>query len=627
MPLIPDPTQYVAPPSSETDLSDLDRRLVGYIRSLKESSERSRRPLEDRWNSLGALYANYAKVRKAHSNDADVDRLLSEFRREFGEQIRIPAAFSTVETVLPRALSVDPKLKAIPKPGIEDGRERAKRVEQRFARDMRRTNYAFKLQPTARRGFIYGLGVQKKYWEHRTKKVRENVPRRFRPGFQTVEAEKVIYSGPNNEDVEIFDFFWDTQARSIETAEWVLHRTWRSYSYVRKQVESGVWMPVDLEAVKRMGRADAYKESRKARDEVAGLSTDISAAEGVHEVWEFHRGEKVITILDQTLPVQNARNPAFHGEFPFQAFRPIPKGGEFAGYGVIEHIAPLIFELDELRTLRLDNATVATQTPFFYQEGLLEEENIVFGPGTGIPVLGNPNDIVSPFRIGEPSGLGYQEEAAMKDDMDRTTGISDPVAGGESGAPSTETATGLQLTMQAANVRVAQMTKNLTNEVIAPEQRQALELYKQYVLEPDTFIPDPANPEEVVEVSPEDFQAIEDIVPEDGSTEPDNPLQRQQSATTLYQNVTANPQVDQTKALLHLLREHDIRDPETWVIPDLPRVDPQVLGQVLAQFGITPEQTMVAMDQAVAAANGGAPAEGQPAPSENGAQPTQEVPQ
>ena len=65
-----------------------------------------------------------------------------------------------------------------------------------------------------------------------------------------------------------------------------------------------------------------------------------------------------------------------------------------------------------------------------------------------IPVNGDPRDFLFPIPVPELPASSYREEDAIVDDIQRTSGISDPVTGGDVGA--SETATGVQLVQQAA---------------------------------------------------------------------------------------------------------------------------------------------------------------------------------
>jgi hypothetical protein len=129
----------------------------------------------------------------------------------------------------------------------------------------------------------------------------------------------------------------------------------------------------------------------------------------------------------------------------------------------------LQYELNTLRSQRRDAATITLQKPIAYSNGMADPDDIVLGPGVSFPVQGDPRAVIFPIDIGEIPGSSYQEEAVLQQDMERTSGMSDAVMGGSGdGTAGTDTATGIQLIQQAANVRIRLKTKNLEREMIRP---------------------------------------------------------------------------------------------------------------------------------------------------------------
>jgi hypothetical protein len=105
-------------------------------------------------------------------------------------------------------------------------------------------------------------------------------------------------------------------------------------------------------------------------------------------------------------------------------------------------------------------------------------------------------------------------------------------------------------------------------------------------------VDDPQEPEgfRFTEVGPEHMLSdFDDPVPEAGSTEPDNPALRQDTAQRLFNQLATNPLVDQRRLALHMLREHDVLDAESFLIPEIPQVDPRLMGEVLADLGVDEE--------------------------------------
>lgn len=594
-------------------MPEAEQKLLGEVKGYKQASEQRRRPFIDRCNEYYGLYRNYRKLKA--ENDRD-DRTMQEAKREWGAELFIPYCFATIETILPRILASNPKMKVKPKDAAAlssvDGIARL--FEQRQAE----IKYALQLQPVVRSGLKYGLGVGKTMWEREAKTVRRNEPRTlgYWKGMTTKERTVTKSEGPTFEFVDLFDFFWDPNARDIDTSEFAIHRTWRSTRYVKEMLESGRWGTkmaldtgrstnplLDMEAVAALGSASSARDQQYAeRMKAAGLKEGTDSGEGkLHEVWEYHDRERVVTVLDGTFIVQN-KPCYYHAELPFQIFRPTPQEGEFAGIGEIEPIAHLQYELNTLRSQRRDNATLILQKAFMYTEGRLVDPNdLTIAPGEGIAVYGNPRDVIAPLDFGELPNSSYSEEEALKRDIERTTGVSDSVAGGDS-TGSVDTATGIQLVQSAANVRIAQKTANLEAELINPAAAQWIELYMEKTFgDRQMTIEDAREPNgyRFESIGPEQLAANVEIVADAGSTEPENKPQRRNDAMIVGNQMNGDPDIDQRKLKTWLLGEFGIPHPETWLSPLQPTLDPNVVGALLVQAGMDQDAALGLIQQAL----------------------------
>jgi hypothetical protein len=133
---------------------------------------------------------------------------------------------------------------------------------------------------------------------------------------------------------------------------------------------------------------------------------------------------------------------------------------------------------------------------FAYNETAVDPDDLVFGPNMAIPVNGDPRDFLFPIPVPELPASSYREEDAIINDIQRTSGISDPVTGGDVGA--SETATGVQLVQQAAGMRIQNKARLLENSVIVAQGYEFIALNQRRILatrmvpvpqEPDPFTP------------------------------------------------------------------------------------------------------------------------------------------
>jgi hypothetical protein len=628
------------------------RQALAQVRQDHDLSDKRRKKYVDRWKTWYGLHRNYERFSDAAQTEPGRD-IVEEAKREFGAELFIPYTYGLIETMTPRLLMNNPRLKIKPK-AVTLTRDRAEAVRVLFAERQSEVDYALSLIPTARRGLKYGLGISKNFWETKTRApiVLERGEGTSGDRWATLKARLTgqpqvtrrvdITEGPRNEDVEILDFFWDPAAKNIETCRFVIHRTWRDFAYIRQRVEQEQWLPIDLERVKGMGpqtdRASVFSD----RAEAGGISGFEENLPDMHEVWEWHDGNTVVTVLDGELPVQYGDNQ-IAGELPFSIWRPTVQENEFVGIGEIEPIVDLQRELNTMRSSRLDNTMLITQKAFIYAEGLVDPADLIVSPGGGIPVEGGAiDDVIRPLQWGEIPSASYREESALKSDFEMATGLSETVAGSEGTGNASETATGIQFVQAAANVRIELKTKLLAHECVKRDTNQWLELYRDRTLnEPQEVIIEENGEFKLIEVTGDDLDLVRAVDPEEDSLAPENRPEKINNALALFNQLNGNPVVNPRAPVRYLLNAVEVPDAETWILPEVEQLNPQVaqvVGQALqatlASSGMDEQQagelTLQAMqaamqatgvsggDQNAASQNGGAPAPSAP-PSPEGA--------
>jgi hypothetical protein len=290
-----------------------------------------------------------------------------------------------------------------------------------------RIHYELVLEDIARDGFTFGIGWQKTGWQTTHRSMPKVVPHiYYGDRVPCLEYRTEAVDDPTAEWISPFDVFWDPFAHSVDNCNWVIHRTFRPTGYVAEKLQQGAWnlMPdLTLEDIGRGGGQARYDAVWSKRMQAEGLSGALNLGE-LHEIWEFHDGAEVITILDRQWPVQKGPNPLWHGELPFQAFRPTRVTGRMVGRGVVEPLEDLNAEMNTLRSQRLDANTLALIPPFVYQEGLLDPADLKWAAGALIPMIGDPNEALRQIQVQPPPATSYRETDELKSDVDRTSGVS-----------------------------------------------------------------------------------------------------------------------------------------------------------------------------------------------------------
>lgn len=584
------------------------KRAVEAYELGKDRHEAERRKM-DRYYKL---YRSYKELKRTHADarPQSVDAVMRDAMHGFGADLFIPYVFSVIETTLARMLAQNPRMLVTPAPvqQLADA-ERLERATENMRllveRGQDRTRYHLTLQDVGKSGLIMGAGVGKTSWLQLYKDARhirrptareEGGPAYVIGGLHEKgdqagqPMKKLAYEGPVSEWVDMYDFIHDPRGAHLVRqlagcCRWVIHRTWLDNAEMKDRIERKVWeLPpgVDFEDLCSTGNDEGRDEIWKERMAAAGFPKEQGGNDRLHEVWEYHNGDVVTTVVDKRVPVQHGPNPHWHGELPFQLFRPTRVAGEFFGMGEAEAIEDLQEEMNIMRAQRRDNAAMVLQRPFAYFEGLVHVEDFEWGPGVGLGVDGDPNQLLSFPTMQDIPNSGYQEEAMLQRDIERVTGIDDTVSGGEGGGGATATATGVQMIQAAAGVRIANKTKLLELEYVGPQAEQHVALYQQKITT-SVYIPGPPKPEEPhrawswYEMNPEELAGDMEIAPKGGSMAPDNPVEKMEKATRLWQSFSQDPYVDPMWIREYVLENFGIDNPRAHLIDPGGQISPEEL--------------------------------------------------
>jgi hypothetical protein len=599
-------------------LEGRERELVQLVEAAFRRAEPEHRQFRLKAEEDYKLYRGFSEFKRdaGTRSPRDADDVIGDARNEWGAELFIPFAYSTVETIVPRMVSTGPRMIVVPRDAQALGNVRHMKLV--IDAQQKQINYETILQTIAKDGLLYALGVGKTRWRYEKRLQTIAIPDPADPaGDSFIEGppqQVCTFDDAIAERVDPFDFLWDPLGDSMDNVEFVIHRLWRGPAAVKRNVDKGVWRsaendpscPWDLEDLlssrARTQRSDVWDQRLTAE----GYSTTGQRQDALHEVWEFHDGDQVITVLDGTYPVQAGPNPGGVALMPFQIYRPTVVGGRFVGISEIEPIKHLQYEINTLRSQRRDAATLSLMRTFAYNETAVDPDDLVFGPNMAIPVNGDPRDFLFPIPVPELPASSYREEDAIVGDIQRTSGISDPVTGGDVGA--SETATGVQLVQQAAGMRIQNKARLLENSVIVAQGYEFIALNQRRILASRMVAvpeePDPAHPSipawRMVKVGPRELMGRMAIEVEGGSTAPENVPQQRQDAQMWIQ-LSQDQRVNGEKALIRAFELMGSDQPEGYLRLPQPMVPADQIQGFLSQLGVPPEMFAQFLEQQAAA--------------------------
>lgn len=191
-----------------------------------------------------------------------------------------------------------------------------------------------------------------------------------------------------------------------------------------------------------LDRYKVYEAYIKVDVDGSGINSDII-------VWVDHQSKEILraTYLQRVMRT---------GLIPFHYIEFHRRNGSKHPMGLCEMIYSLSKEIDAMHNIRIDIGILTSMPWGFYRPtaSSMKEEKLPVEPGAMIP-LDNPSTDVFFPNLGNRTSFGFQEEAALMNQVERLTSISDMSLGimsGNQGAA--RTATGARALVGEANANL-----------------------------------------------------------------------------------------------------------------------------------------------------------------------------
>jgi hypothetical protein len=613
-------TQTAATPWGKS--SDAEREILNRVGADVESFERGiGQDFKERCERFYRGYRGFRKFADAWTQDPrDRDALVYDAKRHWGSHLHIPLTYRQIEDGVPKAIAHRPRLLVIPRrPSDEINVENVRLLIDAQAENV---DIELAFQDVLKAGYIYGLGVGKALWrkEYAYKRVQRRRMFRSNEFRQSKLLETCTFDDPDFEDVDPFDFMWDPFGSSIRTCKWVLHRNWLGLNDVMERLQSGVWNTESAkrlteEEVRSMGNSQKYDEVWQQRMEASGFSSFHASVRGeqIHEVWEWHDGHRINTVLDRGVLVQGLDDRGRYtespcvGQIPFMVYRPTKVPKQMVGIGEIEPMEHLQRELDTLRSQRRDAATLALAAGYAFDPAAVDEEDLQFGPLSAIEVRNaDVRSALMPLQRQEVPGSSYKDEEVIRGDIDAIGGANDQLLNPQVSGTATEA----QLVQAAVSMRVGLKSRRFEVEVVRQVCRAWLRLNQRMI----TTERDPMRLPEVgltmaeaaqegrwrwFDIGPGELQGEYTIIPEGGSMAAPNVQENIQLANMMLGPLSQNPYVDPRRPLMRALTLLGEKDPQSWLKQAEAPIPPKAL-EILTAMGTKPELIQFAIQQAQA---------------------------
>lgn len=473
----------------------------------KEASTRFRLAYEDSVNFLNPYYSKWARY-DGYYRSYTKKKIYTTQANLF-----IPLSYATIEHMLPRVISStmpnDDFVDIVPL-NTEKDQELADKWNVYLPWRFRKMDYALTSHDTVKSAMTYGLGIQKVVFENDVRKRMAweqryvNIPFfniQIPAGWKRKKKEKTLYHGAMIHWVDPWDFIWDTAASNMQNCTWAADRCIRSYPYLEGQQKLGNYKNLD-----QLTKAHMYTGSTRMSPDKKDLFGAYGDAYQVQrmdrgivpqfELWEMYdkEYETVCTFVtmngkpDKPVVIRNDDGlPYMDDELPYIRCVSNPLLGEFVGQGEIQPIEQLQLELNDKRSMRMDQVNLIINGMYKVRRDSDVDVDELYGIPGGVVFVDYMDDIER-FQQGSVDQSAYMEENILKMDWEMTTALSEYRRGTRihAGDKGSETATEATLMAEAANARFVLKAKLYDREIVTRTAEKVL--YREWQSTNQDFI-------------------------------------------------------------------------------------------------------------------------------------------
>lgn len=453
--------------------------LLSWMLQAFSAADEHRSAYEIRWQRYYRLYRLWLK------------RDPGDWR----SKVFIPHVFSVIETIAPRLLAQLPEFVATPM-GPEDVAA-AQAMETLMNWSGENSGLHVELVKTVKSTLKYGTGIMKNFhrvdvrraWrqeqvptqaegtvqaqlldsqgrpvldiEGQPMMGEERVPVEGPPESLMMPYEFVSYEGPATEAVDIFNFWPAPEATDVQSARYVIQRTYREMSHILEMAERGVYRLPE-----NMGPADitATDEEPLAK-RLATIDLGASNSDPTRrpvEILEFWTDDtRVMTLANRKAILRVAENPFWHGQKPYVRMVDYLQEHEFWGVGEIEVLEGLQDLQNALINQRVDNVRLNMNSMYAVnKDAVTDLRQLKSRPGGIVEVTGDVplDDALKRLELGDVTAGAFAEAAEGERLIEKTSGVTSYQTGIDSPSQN-DTATGVALITELGNTKFAMKLK------------------------------------------------------------------------------------------------------------------------------------------------------------------------
>jgi hypothetical protein len=369
-------------------------------------------------------------------------------------QLRVPYGRQTIDTELVNIVSGFPRCLITPR--TPDDEASAKAMQMVMDYEIAKDHLVEKQPVFVQQGLIFGTTIAKNHWKYETT---QKTARDYTGLFPSIGTKTVILrDGPTFEPWNIYDAWWDSNARDVDSARYFVLRSWldkqtlldnectTTGAHDRRECD-GIYHNVDeLLKVGPMTNGKAPTNTAQA----SFLGGQRERYKDLFEVLEIWTDDTVVCIGSRKVLLRNDPNPYWFGRKPIVLAQPAPDMFEMSGIAETELIDHLQNGMWTLQNMVVDNLHLTVMRGITYREGGVTDPNALqLKPRFKWPVV--DHDDIRPFEVPQISSDVYEERQRMLSDMQLVTGINPYVSGSDLQSVDQNTATGITALQEVAS--------------------------------------------------------------------------------------------------------------------------------------------------------------------------------
>ena len=365
-------------------------------------------------------------------------------------RVKVPFAQATIDTALVNIVSGIPR--CLVHPRHPDDVASAKAMQQLMDYFISEDHLVEKQPLFAQQGLIFGVTVAKNHWLYCEQ---DKMARTFVPGPDGRYQEKagpqrvVTRDGPCFEPWSVYDCWWDPNARDVDSAAYVVLRSWKSKRELADQgydEDTGVGLYRNLDRLFELGAS-------KTRDQTAQetfLGGQQNKRKGQYEILEIWTDDTLVVVGDRRVVLRAEPNPYWHGRKPIVIAQTRPDLFEMQGIPEVDLVRDIQAAQHTLQNMTIDSLHLTVMRGVTYRMGSVVDPNTLnlrplFRWGVG------DHDDVRPFEVPQLGSDVYNERDRLLQLQERVTGINAYVGSGDTASINQSTATAVNALQSGSN--------------------------------------------------------------------------------------------------------------------------------------------------------------------------------